>query len=273
MKSPVLFYSSAGNRIKGLSWLNEAKAIGDVALAYYGNDDELSMDGVKYFLRRKDYKFPNFLYLLRQEPSIFDYDTFVFIDDDIEIPPGELRRWLECANADRLDVSQPSLTVDSKSDWPHLKNQPGLSTDTPQFVEIQCFALSRRALREALPYFFMVRTGTGLDVAMYHLCIARGLKAGVVHQVQVRHPHRPETETVRRDFDSFAQFNKEMNHFLRFCFDGPNLYLSLADASRILGDTRPNVVRFVGTARFVLARATRVIRRFLQRSLKSVKPS
>lgn len=264
----TLVFCSAGGHFSQLAWLANLQDYSgfDVAIVDYSDGLAPPPAGIKYFLRNKDFKVPNFLLLAREEPSLLEHDLFFFIDDDIVMSADNLAQWRKVIVELQLDLSQPALTPNSKTDWPHVKLQPSFEVKHDQFVEIQCFALSRRALRVALPYFFMVKTGTGLDVALYNLAQRVPLRTAVVHSVQITHPRRPEDETVRRQFDQFAKFNTQMNVFMNFCFERPTLFDDLVESSRLLGDTRPRVVHWLGILRFVLARIRRVVGRRLSRN-------
>jgi len=260
----TLLFCAAGARMATLSWLpGMTQQPGfEIGIAHYGAELAPAPAGVHYDVRNRDFKVPNFLQLLREHPQALDCDFFLFIDDDIVASPEDLVRWLGHMRDMGLDISQPSVTRDSKADWPHLHHQPGLvPVDRDQFVEIQCFALTRRALQLALPYFFMVKTGAGLDLALYRLARRHGLRSGVVHAVQVLHPHRPEGETVRQQFSRFGDFNAQMDRFMTFCFGNEVAFDDLVTASRVLGDTRPRTVRWVSVLRFWATRITRVLGR------------
>jgi hypothetical protein len=263
----ILVFCSAGGRIRSLSWIDGLSADPRVrtALVYYGAESLTQPAGAHYFLCNRDFKIPNFLQLARAYPEVLECDLFLFIDDDIVAPAETIRRWCDIAIERHLDVCQPSLTDESKTDWPHVASRPHLGHDAGQFVEIQCFALSRRALRAALPYFFMVKTGTGLDLALFHLARERAWRTAVLHEVSVLHPRRPEDQTVRGQFAEFASFNQEMSRFLTFCFDAQVSLPALDFASNALGDTRHGVVRTVAIVQFVFARCMRVLRRTLGR--------
>lgn len=254
-----LIFCSAGNRINNLSWLSDLTDF-DVALVYYG-DEPISPPQSKYYLANKDFKIPNFIQLAREFPEVLTYDYFFFLDDDLILEPSILRAWLRLVMANGLDVSQPSLTSNSKADWGHLKHQHGLTIDPDQFVEVQCFCLSKRALRLALPFFFMAKTGTGLDIAIYLLCQRHNLQSAVIHELQVYHPHRDNEQTVRKQYSEFASFNPQLSRFIAFCFDEQDTLKNLDDASRVLGNTSHGSVRFVASLRFIAARIMRKLRR------------
>lgn len=261
----TLVFCSAGVRIKSLSWLPDIDKFQniDTAIAYYGEQYVGTPQGVKYFLRKKDYKFPNFIQLVRSFPDTLAYDMYIFIDDDIKISAEQIETWRRLAHQHELDISQPSLTPESKADWPHVIKQPGIAIDIDQFVEIQCFALSTRALRIALPYFFMVKTGTGLDVALYQLSQRWKLSSAVLHEVSVTHPHRPENQTIRAQFEDFSQFNAQMMRMMNFCFYEKIVFEDIVASSRILGNTRPAFVRWFSMLRFVLNRIHRAALRLI----------
>jgi hypothetical protein len=258
----ALIYCSAGTRIAELSWLSDLSGTYgiDIAISYYADTPYEQPVFCKYFQRNKDFKFPNFLKLASEYPDVFNYDIYLFIDDDIIVTPAALAAWVSIAREQQLDVSQPALSADSKTDWPHVRSQE-LGTDASQFIEIQCFALSRRTLQIALPYFFMVKTGTGLDIALFHLSRKLGWRTGVLHQISVTHPFRPEDQTVRRQYSGFSEFNQQMTRFMSFCFEfDPESELdALSTASRVLGDTRPGTVRTIAIIRFVWNRLVRLM--------------
>lgn len=258
-----LIVCSAGKRIGNLPWLNGLTGF-DVALVYYG-DEPITPPETKYFLANKDFKIPNFIHLARTHPEVLSYDYFFFVDDDLIFESDVFTAWLNSVIENHLDVSQPSLTPDSKADWPHLKHQTSLQVDYDQFVEVQCFCLSKQALRLSLPFFFMARTGTGLDIAIYLLCQRHKLRSGVIHSLRVQHPHRANEQTVRKQFAEFKSFNPQLSQFIEFCFDEKDTLSSLAFASVNLGDTSPRAVRLLSSVRFVLQRTKRKLNRLAGR--------
>lgn len=259
-KLRTLVFCSAGLRIHELSWLAELSSYEqmDSAIVYYGPQPFTSRIKSRYFLVNQDFKIPNFLKLILQFDEALDYDIYIFIDDDINISANELSRWREIIWKEELDISQPALTISSKINWPHTQVQPSIGTDHNQFVEIQCFALTRTALRAALPYFYFVKTGTGLDVILYNLAMRLPLRSGVIHEIQMHHPLRPEVQTVRTQFSEFHEFNRKMMRLIQFCFEkSPVTFTDLVIASKTLGDTRPSTVRWIASMRFVFARLIR----------------
>lgn len=260
-RSRSLIFCSAGASINQLAWLGELQEF-DVALVYYG-DAPITPPPAKYFLANKDFKIPNFIQLARKFPELLGYDYFFFVDDDLIFEPGLFHEWRDIVVKHHLDVSQPSLTHESKADWGHLKNQKSLDVDFDQFVEIQCFCLSRHALRMAFPFFFMAKTGTGLDIAIYQLCQRHNMRSGVIHQLMVYHPHREYKNTVRGQFSEFSSFNPQFSRFISFCFDKEDILANLSHSSRIFGNTNPCMVRIVATLRFMSARILRVLKRTL----------
>lgn len=254
-----LIFCSVGKRISDLPWLKGLTDF-DVALVYYG-DEPISPPQTKYYLANKDFKIPNFIQLARGCPDVLTYDYFFFVDDDLIFESSLFHTWLKLAIENRLDVSQPSLSQQSKGDWAHTKHQEALKVDLDQFVEVGCFCLSKRALRLALPFFFMVKTGAGLDIAIYLLRQRHNLQSAVIHELQVFHPHRDNEQTVRKQYSEFASFNPQLSRFIAFCFDEQDTLKNLDDASRVLGNTSHASVRFIATLRFIAARVGRKLKR------------
>lgn len=254
-----LVFCSAGRGISELSWLDGLSGI-DVGLVYYG-DEPITPPASKFYLPNKDFKVPNFIQLAREFPEVLTYDYYFFVDDDLIFEAACLHAWLGIVIANGLDVSQPSLTTDSKVDWPHLKRQASLKVDLDQFVEVQCFCLSRNALRLALPFFFMAKTGAGLDIAIYLLGKRHRLRSAVIHELAVHHPHRADEQTVRRQFSEFATFNPQLSRFIAFCLDEPDPLDDLARASQTFGDTRYGIVRLLASLRFMMARVQGKLKR------------
>lgn len=259
-----LIFCSAGRRISNLPWLTGLTGF-DVALVYYG-DEPVAPPETKYFLANKDFKIPNFIQLAREYPDILAYDYFFFVDDDLVFDSSVFGEWLKIVIENHIDISQPSLTPDSKADWPHLKQQGSLQIDFDQFVEVQCFCLSKRALRLSLPFFFMAKTGTGLDIAIYLLRERHKLRSAVIHSLRIQHPHRENEQTVRKQFAEFKSFNPQLSRFLEFCFDEKDTLTSLALASGNLGNTSPQAVRLISSVRFIQERVIRKLKKLLART-------
>ncbi len=251
-------FCSAGARISQLQWLQSGDAY-DIAIAYYGDDNVSAPPGVTYFFSNKDYKIPNFLEALRRFPSLLEYELYLFLDDDLILDEQVIRAWISTVEDQNLDVSSISFAHDSKIDFPHLRQQKGLGVDQSQLLEVGCFALRRSALRLVLPFFFMAKTGTGINLALYKLCERHGLTSGVIHSLTVLHPHRPEVATVREQFKEFDRYNQHLSRLIYFCFDENELLTNLSAASRIFGSTHPGFVRLCAVGRYLLRRAARVI--------------
>ena len=257
-----LVFCSAGERIFTLDWLQglQSRENFATAIVYYGKDP-VAPPQTDYFLQNTDFKIPNFLALIAKYPEVLEYDYYIFIDDDIQIESDAFSTWLSAAMINELAVSQPALTADSRADWPHLKQQ-ALDIDFGQFVEVQCFMISRNILRLALPFFYMIKTGTGLDIIIYLLCSRHKSRMGVLHNIPVNHPYRDDELTVRRQFTSFGVFNQRLSRSIEFCFEEDPLE-ALAFLSNNIGDTRYGFVRFYASCKFVFDRLIRKIRKIM----------
>jgi glycosyl transferase family 2 len=118
-------------------------------------------------------------------------DWLVVIDDDVELPPRFLDRFVAVCEERRFDLAQPAQTLASHAAWRVVRRKPfALARNTP-FVEIgPVTAFSRRAQDELLP-FPALRYGWGLDLHWAALARERSWRLGIVDALAVRHETAP----------------------------------------------------------------------------------
>ncbi len=224
----------------------------------------------KYFLAQQSFKCQNYAGLFSQFPELTNYDYFLFLDDDIVISPASIEKLIATAAHRGLDLCQPSLTATSDVSWPHLRHKEIVDVELTEFVEVQCFLVSRRLLRVALPYFFMAKTGLYLDVAVSTLARRQGLRCGVVHSVQMHHPFR-ETNSVRRLGTAYDEQHRQVGSVVGFCLDVDSTTRldALWTASRLCEVCNGLFVTFMGGLYMVRNSAVILARRFKSKWIKS----
>jgi hypothetical protein len=100
-------------------WLNVEERLFDVALVYYGDDDEiyseiegLSTDTI-FIHRRKGFKWPNFNWYLENH-DVSQYTHIWVVDDDIQIRGDRINEFFRTAEAHpNIMICGPSTTRDS----------------------------------------------------------------------------------------------------------------------------------------------------------------
>jgi hypothetical protein len=117
------------------------------------------------------------------------YDSFFFIDDDIEITEPDLRRLFLVFRALPLQMAQPSLTRDSFMSWRALRHKPLSGYRLVTTVELMCPLMKREALQCLLPTFKLTQSGWGIDLLWGKQLRERfgPRQIAVIDRLQVRH--------------------------------------------------------------------------------------
>lgn len=211
-----LVFSSIGDKCRVNYWVNKDR-IYDVCLAYYGDSDFSSTEGIDFFIKNADYKIPNFLRCFEKFNELLEYDYYFFIDDDLIIDQYTIEGVLRVSQGYHLDLCQPSLARGSYTYWPQLMNKEYVYMQYTNFVEIGCFCMSRELLRKTLPYFYLIKSGTGLDIIFAKVLEHYKNKIAVLHFLQFTHPYRPKEETIRGTIPDFGKDFMRRDKRIRFC--------------------------------------------------------
>jgi hypothetical protein len=93
------------------------------------------------------------------------YRYVMMIDDDLRFAPGDVSRFFELCERDRLFLSQPAIAWGSNAN--HLINirNPVCAIRQVNFVEVMAPCFSREALEVLLPTFLLTRCTWGIDYA------------------------------------------------------------------------------------------------------------
>jgi len=166
-------------------------------------------------------KFENLNRLLEAGGGIEDW--VIVVDDDVELAPRFLDRFIAICEALALDLAQPAQTSLSHAAWAVTRRRPGLARIT-SFVEIgPVTAFSRRAAEQFLP-FPELRFGWGLDNHWAALARERGWTLGVIDALPVRHEWQQIATTY-----THAEAIQESREFL-----AGKPYVTRAEAQRTL---------------------------------------
>ena len=126
-----------------------------------------------------------------------DRDWVLVCDDDVQLPPRFLDRFIALCDALHLDLAQPAQSSLSHAAWDVTRRRPGIARIT-RFVEIgPVTAFSHRAAAELFP-FPELRFGWGLDSHWAAVARERGWTLGVVDALPVRHEWQPIAESYSR---------------------------------------------------------------------------
>jgi hypothetical protein len=150
---------------------------------------------------RADYhggKFEN-LNALLENAGAGSPDWTIVVDDDVELPPCFLDRFVAVCERFDLQLAQPAQTLASHAAWRIVRRRPGSLVRETRFVEIgPVTAFRREAAAELLP-FPPLRYGWGLDLAWGAIARERGWRTGIVDVLPVRHERAPVAASYSSD--------------------------------------------------------------------------
>jgi hypothetical protein len=129
------------------------------------------------------------------------YNYIGLLDDDIFLTYADINKLLFIAQLEKLDVFQPSLTLDSYYHHRQFVHKAGHQIQDTHWVEIMAPFYSLEVFMAAGPYFQLSISGTGTDVYLIPTIqkLIGKTKTCVVHAVQMKHC-RP----IRTDFRIFS---------------------------------------------------------------------
>jgi hypothetical protein len=140
-------------------------------------------------------KFENLNLLLATVPPLAEFDWLVVADDDVELVPRFLDRFVALAERLELDIAQPAQTMRSHAAWRVTRRRPFSLARRTQYVEIGPVTFFSRRAAAVLTPFPELRFGWGLDNHWGALARERGWRLGVVDSLPVRHESRKVAST------------------------------------------------------------------------------
>lgn len=190
----LLVYVQSGKRLDP-AILAEPRAY-DVLLNYY--DESPPNPHAETVVYQRGCKNTAIRRLLELRPDLLlRYDRVLFLDDDIEIETAQIALLFEVAAREKLDLAGPSLTPDSQTAWPFLR-QPGAGQGIMRVSSIEIMAplITRRALEVVAWVFAESASGWGGDLLLGP--VVRGAfgpqSVGVIGAVPVRHARPVDTK-------------------------------------------------------------------------------
>jgi hypothetical protein len=190
----LLIYVQSGKRLDA-AYLSEPRAY-DVLLNYYDESPpNPQAETVVYQRGCKNTAIRRLLELRRD--LLLRYDRVLFLDDDIEISAAQIDLLFQVAERENLDLAGPSLTSDSQTAWPFLK-QPGAGDGIMRVSSIEIMAplITRRALETVAWVFAESASGWGGDLLLGPVVRAAfgPDSLGVIGAVPVRHARPVDTK-------------------------------------------------------------------------------
>jgi hypothetical protein len=149
-------------------------------------------------------------------PAAFDH--LLVCDDDVDLPPVFLDRYLSLVQRYDFALAQPARTHESSIDHPIVEQLDGLDARQTRFVEIgPCLSMRADAATLLTPFDERPPMGWGADFVWPCLLEAQGLKLGIVDATPVAHCLRKTVSLYSRDGvdERMAAYLRERSHLSR----------------------------------------------------------
>jgi hypothetical protein len=162
-----LVFSSVGDNTNFDNiWLGPKRDY-DVWVVYYGDNDENYENyksKVDYIEKRKGDKWQNFHHLYNTHyDKIQEYDRIFFLDDDIIITTGDIRRMFQLSLECDLWICQPSFTLGSEIGWDINKTRPTKFLTYTNFVENNSCLMTKEAINNFMKLYDPKLLSWGVD--------------------------------------------------------------------------------------------------------------
>lgn len=114
------------------------------------------------------------------------YRYVMLLDDDVEFRPGDISRFFDICDRERLALCQPALAWGTHATFDVTLCNPVCRVRQVGFVEVMAPCFSRAALEQLLPTFRLTRSTWGIDHAWASILAGQD-RLAVVDAVRVLH--------------------------------------------------------------------------------------
>ena len=188
----------------------------DVAVSYFGKDELKQFPEASHVHRYKGGKWDGLYDFFAQNPQVLDqYDYFWLPDDDVRSSAADVNRFIQIAIEHGLQVSQPTLTL--QSDYSHLitVHHPDFLLRYTNFVEIMVPLLTSDLMKRTLKRMENSMSGFGFDFIWPSWTEEPSRQVAIVDAVQVHHARkRADGELIKTiakaGTSNTAELRKEM---------------------------------------------------------------
>ena len=163
-----LVFTSAGDHeyCQVSKWsLQQAPKLFDLAVCYYGDEDNKYQTQADIYLQRKGSKFQNFYFMWTNNLIPKTYDRYFIVDDDIMISVEQINQLFLVSEEYDVSISQPAFADNRLSAISHAitKQMPRSKLRFTNFVELNTMCFSKDALELCMNVYDDSLVGYGLD--------------------------------------------------------------------------------------------------------------
>lgn len=180
----------AGDNSLHRLWLSGGPRNFDLFLSCYGKEPARHEGSADFLRVAGSTKWPALHDHVRDEAELVHrYDAVWFPDDDVLMDAPAVSRMFDLFTAFRLDLAQPSLTLDSHFSHSAVLRDPSYLVRYVNFVEVMAPIFSASALRLLHPTFAQSNIGWGLDLLWPQLLAreASGGRMGLIDATPMTH--------------------------------------------------------------------------------------
>ena len=161
----------------------------DLCTSFYGKETSFPpKDFAEYHvLQNKDQKWPAIHKLFHKASPLWDYDYFLFPDDDIETSWSSINRMFEISRRQGLHLAQPALAQGSYYSHQITMRNNFFKLRFTNFVEVMTPLFSRYAMDVCAPTFAMSQSGWGLDYIWPHQLGSQTTRVAIIDETPVLH--------------------------------------------------------------------------------------
>ena len=161
----------------------------DLCVSFYGKEENFPpQDFAEYHvLQNHDQKWPALHKLMYRGNPFWDYEYFLFPDDDLAMSWTDINLLFETGRRFGLHLAQPALTPTSYYGHRITMQNPKYRLRFTEFVEIMIPMFSRVGLEICAPTFACSSTGWGLDMIWPCLLGEQPSRIAIIDEVAVLH--------------------------------------------------------------------------------------
>ncbi len=173
----------------------------DLCTSFYGDASSFPMNDFAEYqvLQNKNRKWPAIHKLFHRNSPLWDYDYFLFPDDDIDMSWGSINRIFDVSRRLNLHLAQPALGAGSYFSYKITLQNELFNLRYTNFIEAMIPLFSRFAMEICAPTFATSHSGWGLDYVWSYLLGNIPRSIAIIDETPVLH-RRP----VGNSYDTSA---------------------------------------------------------------------
>ena len=244
-----LVFARVGSKSLHREWLVEPRTQRnwDLQLSTYVVDADDLSDGDFPLSIDTGTKWDSVCRYFAAQPELLDrYDYIMFPDDDLLFAEGGISELFRICTEEKLEIAQPSLTLESYFSYPIVLWCPGLKLRYSNFVEPMCPIIRTSYLKLLLPQLARWNTGWGQDDIWTLMMPEPAYRSALIDAAPIVHTRPLYTGDIYKAFTKMGKDpHAEMAEIRQSFSNLPNaklIYGGISRKGRPLGSARTNLL-------------------------------